>query len=694
MSAASLKKPVPESTSPFAQVGAKYVDRGYSALPIMPGQKYPGKYEMSGWHKFYAWQDYCNRLPSEIEIELWNRYPADAGVCVALDKRLKVIDIDSDNEEMVRAICAVIPPSTVKKRGKKGFSAFYRGSDAIVSQPFNVGKERIVDLLAHGRQTVLPPTEHPDTGKPYVWLTPDTLEHVTIDELPELSDNIAQLITDALKPFGYEPPMVKSEHNAGGGESLWRDINNAALANLGDWVPALGLDGTHRSGKGYRSCATWRGGDNPTSVGFDAKGIKDFREEKGHSPIDVVMLALGLDFNGATEWLAEKLNFPWPVAANDNVADRLCEKKDAEKVAVVEVAAVVKPPRFSTIWLKDANHSVGKKEILKGVLGAGEFSLFVAKPGMGKSVLVGDIGMHIAAGMDWHGRKVKQGLVVYFAAERFALTERRVAAWRKKHDVLDVPFVIVGGKLDLTTGLIDAKELADHIKRLEDQCKQENILTILDTVTRTFGPGDQHQSRDMQRYVQSVDELNRRSGAHSAAIHHSPWSDDRGKGAIDLDGAIDVSFLNTAVGEGLNKLFTLKCTGANDGVEGPITSFRLDSVILGTDEDGAAITSPVVVQADKPFDGAELKGNTAKVLDSLEKAIERHGECPPDGSPGFPDGVVTVSRDQWRDQYYADTKAKTPAILDGTLRQRFNRASGELLDAEKIVAVGERVWIA
>jgi hypothetical protein len=54
----------------------------------------------------------------------------------------------------------------------------------------------------------------------------------------------------------------------------------------------------------------------------------------------------------------------------------------------------------------------------------------------------------------------------------------------------------------------------------------------------------------MQRYVQSVDELNRATGAHIAAIHHSPWSDDRGKGAIDLDGAIDVSFVVNVIGTG------------------------------------------------------------------------------------------------------------------------------------------------
>src|ERR1700757_4088643 len=69
--------------------------------------------------------------------------------------------------------------------------------------------------------------------------------------------------------------------------------------------------------------------------------------------------------------------------------------------------------RFQITWFDDVDKTTTKEEIVQGVLGAGEFSLFVAKPGMGKSVLVGDIGCHIAAGMDWHGRKVKQGLVVF-----------------------------------------------------------------------------------------------------------------------------------------------------------------------------------------------------------------------------------------------------------------------------------------
>jgi hypothetical protein len=121
----------------------------------------------------------------------------------------------------------------------------------------------------------------------------------------------------------------------------------------------------------------------------------------------------------------------------------------------------------------------------------------------------------------------------------------------------------------------------------------------------------------------------------------------------------------------------------------------LESVTLGTDADGKPTTAPVVVQADVVTnDGSNLKGNTAKALDSLERAIDEHGECPPDGSVGFPDGVATVTRDQWRDQFYADVKAKEPAIADATLRQRCTRAAGELLTAKQTAAVGERCWIA
>jgi hypothetical protein len=74
-------------------------------------------------------------------------------------------------------------------------------------------------------------------------------------------------------------------------------------------------------------------------------------------------------------------------------------------------------------------------------------------------------------------------------------------------------------------------------------------------------------------------------------------------------------------GTGPGKVFTLACTGANDGEDGPVTSFRLESIALGTDADGKITTAPVVVQADVvTSDGSNLKGQTAKAFESFKLA--------------------------------------------------------------------------
>jgi hypothetical protein len=102
----------------------------------------------------------------------------------------------------------------------------------------------------------------------------------------------------------------------------------------------------------------------------------------------------------------------------------------------------------------------------------------------------------------------------------------------------------------------------------------------------------------------------------------------------------------------------------------------------------------VVVQVNgAKHDGSNLKGNKAKALDALQAAIQEHGQTPPDGSPGFPDGVATASRDQWRDAFYAAVKVKEPNIKDEAFRKRLARATTELLDSEQIGITGERCWI-
>jgi hypothetical protein len=159
----------------------------------------------------------------------------------------------------------------------------------------------------------LPPTIHPDTGKPYHWLGSETLETVALESLPVLPDNIAKLLAAALTAFGYEPQKEHHRLVAGEGETYWREVNDTALKNLPAWVPDLRLPGTKKHGKGYRVVAQWRGvGD--ANVSIHPEGIKDWGNDESHTPIDVVMKALGVDLLSATSFLAERLQIDSPLA--------------------------------------------------------------------------------------------------------------------------------------------------------------------------------------------------------------------------------------------------------------------------------------------------------------------------------------------------------------------------------------------
>lgn len=353
----------PKQDSPYARVGADLVDMGYHAIPVLPGSKRPGSMSHGEWYGDMDWSRFCDRLPTEIETSIWSRWP-DAGVCVAIDKQLKVIDVDTDDPDIRAAIEAVIPAPLVKKKGQKGYSAFYRGSENIVSRPFSLVlpggfESRIIDLLAYGRQTVLPPTVHPDTGAAYEWLTDDTLMDTSIEQLPLLPDDIALRLEEALRPFGELrefKPLVRNGEDVFG-DTIWREVNNFALANLDSWVPALFASADlKRSRKGYRARAFWRGVENH-NVGIHPDGITDWGGGTSYTPISLVMAAMQTNmFEPAYDWLVKQTGYKpddeeW-VSRGAESARRIAEKshhrRESKPIAPappLEETPLVRAPR-------------------------------------------------------------------------------------------------------------------------------------------------------------------------------------------------------------------------------------------------------------------------------------------------------------------------------------------------------------
>jgi hypothetical protein len=297
----------------YGQVGPRLIERGLSAIPIVPGEKRPGEYKAGQWVGMIDWQRFCRMLPGRFHPAVWSTWPG-AGVAIALGaaSNLSAVDLDHGSPEVRRAIEAVLPPSPVKKKGSKGYTAFYRG-DRLASRRWMVAGLSVIELLADGRQTVIPPTTHPD-GMPYTWLTDATLLDIDLGALPELPADFCERVDQVLAPFQRPEDRAKvaerPKWEASPSANFWREINDRALADRDAWVPEL-FPYAKRDGNGnFRVVAHWRHCERP-NVSIHAQGITDWGAGQGHTAINLVMLAQGIDDPGeAAAWLKARLGMP------------------------------------------------------------------------------------------------------------------------------------------------------------------------------------------------------------------------------------------------------------------------------------------------------------------------------------------------------------------------------------------------
>lgn len=340
-------------SGPFACHYARLVEHGYRPVPIIPGSKRPGVFEAGTWQGLRGWS---TRVPTAAELARWARHGSGIGVvCGPASRDLVAIDIDTDNEAIVAALLAVLPATSCRKAGARGETLFYRGP-GIPSRSWDIDRTRIVEIIAGGRQTVLPPTIHPGTKAPYRWTGDDQLGALAPDALPRLSADIAARITAVLVPFGYEPAADRSHGGSNGHDRAgdggdcandtggaigdgWEDdsphrrLNDAAMANLAAWVPMLGLYRCRPARGGFEAVATWR----PSSTGrpgevrrrnlsINPKGISDFGTGARHQRMDRLALPLECYSSGTLSHGGAQRN----VVAHHHTASAITTKKLVE----------------------------------------------------------------------------------------------------------------------------------------------------------------------------------------------------------------------------------------------------------------------------------------------------------------------------------------------------------------------------
>ena len=348
--------------------------------------------------------------------------------------------------------------------------------------------------------------------------------------------------------------------------------------------------------------------------------------------------------------------------------------------------------RRGFVLYRDLAAVSNKDWMVRGLLGSREASVFFGEPGCGKSALVEDMGLHISAGRPWHGRAVKQGAVLYIALERPTLIERRAIAFRIRHEIPDLPFAIMRGVLDFREART-ATAITETVRQVEADTGQKVVLIIVDTISRALAGGDENDSKSMGAIVATTSRLQADTSAAVLWVHHVPVnSPERLRGHGALLGAVDTS---VQVEKAHSELRTATVRKANDSEEGTQIAFNLESVVIGTDEDGLETTAPVVVEAEGEIPSSEKKTRRLSdrqrlALAALAEAALANGQTPPQ-SFDLPAGLKAVTLDQWRDELFKsnvlDRNAPNP-------RTDFRRLHDQLKSRGAIGSLNNLIWAA
>lgn len=118
--------------------------------------------------------------------------------------------------------------------------------------------------------------------------------------------------------------------------------------------------------------------------------------------------------------------------------------------------------------------------------------------------------------------------------------------------------------------------------------------------------------------LRRVEEL---TTVHIACVGHTGKDEERGhRGSSANLGDVDL-MVQISGGEGAVKTATV--IKINDGMEGPLTHYKIESALLGTDEDGDAITTAII------SDDAAEAAQEAKQEGAERYPTPRHGAADP-----------------------------------------------------------------
>jgi hypothetical protein len=180
--------------------------------------------------------------------------------------------------------------------------------------------------------------------------------------------------------------------------------------------------------------------------------------------------------------------------------------------------------------------------IIDGLIEHGGLSSIIGPPGVGKSSVVLDMLLSIAAGRPWQGRKVLQTKVLYMPGEGLSGGVQRIKAWCYEHNI---PEEVIDGNFRLANDIIKVSASPDAWAAICEYILRQRIgLVVFDTYARMSVGVDENSATEVGRAIARLDQVRKITNAGAVVVHHTGKGDQRsGRGSSALQGALDSELL-------------------------------------------------------------------------------------------------------------------------------------------------------
>ncbi|MBB5863775.1 AAA family ATPase [Xanthomonas sp. 3058] len=445
-----------------------------------------------------------------------------------------------------------------------------------------------VEFKSLGRQVVAAGSVHP-TGGLYRWAS----DSPPLGDMPDLP---ARLVEMARRP--------EKKHSAGAGEitpeqlaSSLEYLDPSDYQDHDRWLELMMACHHATDGEGRQQFIDWSTSDPQFA---DHEWIVGRRWDSLHADRDgaVTIATLRLHLNGAGADIAP------PDAADDFDA--------WDEVEVVEERS-----RWNFLSLDDVESLPPPRWLVPGVLTEGSLAAIYGAPESGKSFLAVDMSMAIAGGIDWHGRQVEHGGVLYIAAEGAPGLGKRFRAWKMDRCAQGRRFDLHLMRDDLNLAAEKDGGVRAFVEVVTEGLGQLRLV-VIDTLNQTAAGADENSAKDMGRYIASMKRLRDATGATVVVVHHSGKDLSKGmRGSTALLGAMDTTVEVERDNDGRSIRVTVK--KQKDAEREPPMRFNMEKV-------GDSLVLRPTVMVDPQ---GEFGGGMDPILElARQEANERGGSIP------------------------------------------------------------------